>query len=233
MSCGIFSLLQAKDGEEALAMALETSPDLIISDIMMPRKDGIEFCRAIKADLTTCHIPFILLTAKATIEEQINGIQTGADLYIPKPFSIRFLTTHIRQIIVSRQKMYARFSQDVYLMPGKAATNALDQAFLQKAIDYIIANLKDPQLSVDSIADLFNLSRMQVYRKIKALSGKSVVEFIKMVRMKQAIRLMDEHSHTLSEIAFEVGFNSPSYFTRCFKEEYGKAPSEYLGATNP
>jgi signal transduction histidine kinase/DNA-binding response OmpR family regulator/streptogramin lyase len=227
-----FSVLQARDGEEALAMALEMNPDLIISDIMMPRKDGIEFCRAIKSELSTCHIPFILLTAKATIDDQINGIGTGADLYIPKPFSIRYLTTHIRQIIASRQKMYARFSQDVYLMPGKAATNALDQAFLQKAIDYIILNLKDPQLSVDSIADLFNLSRMQVYRKIKALSGKSVVEFIKMVRMKQAIKLMDAHSHTLSEIAFEVGFNSPSYFTRCFKEEFGKAPSEYLGATN-
>ena len=114
-------------------------------------------------------------------------------------------------------------------MPGKAASNALDEAFLTKAIDYIIQNLNDPQLSVDSVAALFNLSRMQFYRKIKALTGKSVVEFIKMVRMKQAIKLMDAHNLTLSEIAYEVGFNSASYFTRCFKEEYGKTPSEYLG----
>lgn len=226
-----FSVVEARDGEEGLAIALEKNPDLIISDIMMPLKDGIELCDAIKSDLNTSHIPFILLTARATIEEQINGIKTGADLYVSKPFNIRYLIAHVHQIINSRQKLYARFSQDVYLMPGKATTNALDQEFLQKALDYIVANLQDPQLSVDSVAALFNLSRMQAYRKIKALTGKSVVEFIKMVRMKQAIKLMDSHRLTLSEIAFEVGFNSASYFTRCFKEEYGKTPSEYLEQT--
>jgi DNA-binding response OmpR family regulator len=223
-----FTVLEAKDGEEGLAISSERNPDLIISDIMMPIKDGIELCHAIKSDLNTSHIPFILLTAKATTEDQINGIKTGADLYISKPFNIRYLITHIRQIIASRRQLYARFSQDVYLMPGKATTNALDQQFLQKVIDYVLSNLQDPQLTVDSIVHLFNLSRVQVYRKIKALTGKSVVEFIRMVRMKQAIKLMDTHKLTLSEIAFEVGFNSASYFTRCFKEEYGKTPSEYL-----
>lgn len=224
-----FSVLEARDGEEALAVALEKNPDLIISDIMMPKKNGIDFCHAIKSDLNTSHIPFVLLTAKATVDDQINGINTGADLYLSKPFNIRCLMAQVRQMIDSRRKLYARFSQDVYLTPGKATTNALDQAFLQKAIDYVAINLQDSQLSVDSLAALFNLSRMQVYRKIKALTGKSIVEFIRMVRMKQAIRLMDGHKLTLSEIAFEVGFNSASYFTRCFKEEYGKTPSEYLG----
>ena len=223
-----FSVMEAADGEEGHEISLRESPDLIISDIMMPRKDGIEFCRAVKSDLTTSHIPFVLLTAKATVEDQIKGVATGAHLYVPKPFSIRYLMAHVRQIIASRQRLYARFSQDVYLMPGKAASNALDQAFLEKAIDYIVENLNDPQLTVDSIAAPFNMSRIQFYRKIKALTGKSVVEFIKMVRMKQAIKLMDAHSLTLSEIAYEVGFNSASYFTRCFKEEYGKTPSEYL-----
>jgi signal transduction histidine kinase/ligand-binding sensor domain-containing protein/DNA-binding response OmpR family regulator len=223
-----FTVYEAKDGHEGLQMVGEINPDLIISDIMMPVKDGIEFCDAIKSDLGTCHIPFILLTAKATMDDQIKGINTGADLYISKPFNVRYLMAHVQQMIASRRKLYARFSQDVYLMPGKATTNVLDQDFLQRAIDYVIANLQDPQLSVDSIAGLFNLSRMQVYRKIKALTGKSVVEFIRMVRMKQAIKLMDSHKLTLSEIAFEVGFNSASYFTRCFKEEYGKTPSEYL-----
>ena len=162
------------------------------------------------------------------VEDQIEGISTGADVYITKPFSIRFLVTHVNQIIESRQKLYARFSQDVYLLPGKIATNEIDQAFLQKAIDFITENLQDPQLGVDSIADLFNLSRMQVYRKIKALSGKSVVEFIRMVRVKQALKLMEAHKFTLSEIAFQTGFNSSSYFTRVFKDEFGKTPSEYL-----
>jgi signal transduction histidine kinase/ligand-binding sensor domain-containing protein/DNA-binding response OmpR family regulator len=223
-----FSVLEANDGVEGVTISLEKNPDLIISDVMMPFKDGLEFCHAIKSDLNTSHIPFILLTAKATMEDQINGINTGADLYVSKPFNIQYLIAHVRQIIASRQKLYARFSQDVYLMPGKATCNALDQAFLQKAIDYVISNLQDPQLSVDSIAALFNLSRMQAYRKIKALTGKSVVEFIRMVRMKEALKLMDAHKLTLSEIAFEVGFNSASYFTRCFKDEYGKTPSEYL-----
>jgi signal transduction histidine kinase/ligand-binding sensor domain-containing protein/DNA-binding response OmpR family regulator len=223
-----FSVLEARDGKEGLAIALEKNPYLIISDIMMPNVDGIEFCNSIKADINTSHIPFILLTAKSTIDDQINGIKTGADVYITKPFNIRYLKAHLHQIIESRQKLYSRFSQDVYLMPSMIASNALDEAFLQKAIDYILKNLQDTQLSVDSVADLFNLSRMQVYRKIKGLTGKSVVEFIRMVRMKQAIKLMDTHKFTLSEIAFEVGFNSSSYFTRCFKEEYNKTPSEYL-----
>ena len=223
-----FSVLEATDGKEGLAIALEKNPYLIISDIMMPNMDGIEFCNTIKSDINTSHIPFILLTAKSTIEDQITGIQTGADVYISKPFNIRYLMAHLHQIIESRQKLYSRFSQDVYLMPSMVTSNALDEAFLQKAIDYILKNLQDTQLSVDSVADLFNLSRMQVYRKIKGLTGKSVVEFIRMVRMKQAIKLMDTHKFTLSEIAFEVGFNSSSYFTRCFKEEYNKTPSEYL-----
>lgn len=223
-----FCVIAARDGEEGLMMAKEELPDLIISDIMMPLKDGIELCHEIKSDLHTCHIPFILLTAKATIEDQIHGVTSGADLYVPKPFNVRYLIAHVNQIIGSRRQLYARFSQDVYLMPGKATSNALDQEFLQKAIDYVVSNLQDTQLGVDSIAGLFNLSRMQVYRKIKALTGKSVVEFIRMVRMKEAIKLMDTHKYTLAEIAFEVGFNSASYFTRRFKEEFGKTPSEYL-----
>ena len=223
-----FSVLEAKDGKEGLALALEKNPYLIISDIMMPNVDGIEFCKTIKGDINTSHIPFILLTAKSTIEDQISGIKTGADVYITKPFNIRYLMAHLHQIIDSRQKLYSRFSQDVYLMPSMIASNALDEAFLNKAIDYIIKNLQDTQLSVDSVAGFFNLSRMQVYRKIKGLTGKSVVEFIRMVRMKQAIKLMDTHKYTLSEIAFEVGFNSSSYFARCFKEEFNKTPSEYL-----
>ena len=223
-----FTVLEAANGEEGLALAAERIPDLIISDVMMPQKDGIELCSAIKSNINTSHIPVILLTARTTVEDQINGVNNGADLYITKPFNIGFLVANIRQIIASRQKLYTRFSQDVYLMPGKVATNELDQAFLQKAIDYIINNLTDSQLSVDSIAAIFNVSRMQVYRKIKALTGKSVVEFIRNIRMKQAVKLMDTHKYTLAEIAYQTGFNSSSYFTRCFKEEYGKTPSEYL-----
>jgi signal transduction histidine kinase/ligand-binding sensor domain-containing protein/CheY-like chemotaxis protein/AraC-like DNA-binding protein len=223
-----FMVVEAKNGEEGLAIATERSPDLIISDILMPVKSGIELCREIKSNVKTSHIPFILLTAKAMVNDQIVGIASGADVYITKPFSIRVLIAHVNQIIESRQKLYSRFSQDVYLLPAKVATNEIDEVFLQRAINYIVDNIQDSQLGVDSIAGIFHLSRMQVYRKIKALTGKSVVEFIRMVRVKQALKLMDTHKHTLQEIAYQTGFNSPSYFTRVFKEEYGKTPSEYL-----
>jgi signal transduction histidine kinase/ligand-binding sensor domain-containing protein/CheY-like chemotaxis protein len=223
-----FQILEAGNGQEGLEMACEVSPDLIISDILMPIKNGIELCNNIKTNLKTSHIPFIMLTARTTVEDQIIGIENGADIYITKPFSIRFLMVHVNQIIESRQKLYSQFSKDVYLLPNKVAQNKIDQEFLQKAIDYIIENMQNPQLGVNSIADLFHLSRMQVYRKIKALTGKSVVNFIKMIRIKQALKLMETQKYALSEIAYLTGFNSASYFTTCFKEEYGKAPSEYL-----
>ena len=223
-----YSVIEAMDGDEGYAIAMERVPDLIISDIMMPGKSGIELCHVIKTEVSTSHIPFILLTAKATVDDQITGVSTGADLYVTKPFNIRYLMAQIHQIIESRKVLYSKFSQDVYLMPGKVANNEIDQAFLQKAIDHIVNNLQDSQLGVHSLADLFNASRVQIYRKIKALTGKSVVEFIRMVRIKQAIKLMDTHKFTLSEIAYQTGFSSSSYFTRCFKDEYGKTPSEYL-----
>ena len=158
--------------------------------------------------------------------------KTGADVYITKPFNLRFLMAHIRHILDSRQKLYAHFSKDGYLLSKKMANNEIDQTFLQRVVDHIMDNIQDKQLGVDSIADLFSLSRVQVYRKIKALTGKSVVEFIRMVRLKQALRLMETKKYRLSEIAFQTGFNSASYFTRSFKEEYGKPPSEYLEVLN-
>ncbi len=200
----------------------------------MPEKTGLEFCKEIKSNIKTSHIPFIMLTAKASVDDQISGVTSGAEVYITKPFSIRFLIAQVNQIIETREFIYSRFSQDVHLMPAKVASNELDQAFLQRAIDYVIDNLQDPQLGVDSLAELFNLSRKQVYRKLKGLTGKSAVDFIRMVRLKEALKLMDTHRYTLSEIAYATGFNSASYFTRCFKDQFGKAPSEYLesGAHN-
>ncbi|MBU3821399.1 response regulator [Flavobacteriaceae bacterium XHP0103] len=223
-----YEVLEAKDGQEGLEMALEVGPDLIISDVLMPIKDGLEFCSEIKNNIKTSHIPLILLTAKSTVEDQIKGVASGADVYITKPFSIRFLTVQVSQIIESRQKLYSQFNQDVNLVPNKMTNNEIDQAFLQKAIDFIVENIQNPQLGVNSIADLFGLKRMQVYRKIKALTGKSVVNFIRMVRIKEAIKLMDTQKYNLNEIASMTGFNSASYFATSFKEECGKAPSDYL-----
>lgn len=223
-----FSVTEAKDGNDGLLAAFEKIPDLIVSDVVMPTKTGIELCREIKSDIRTSHIPFILLTAKTTTEDQVKGLETGADVYVTKPFSARVLKAHVKQIILARRKLYVHFSQDAYLMPGNLTSNEIDKEFLQKAIDFINENLLNTQLSVESIAELFNLSRSQVYRKIKALTGQTVVEFIRVIRLKHALKLMETKKYTLSEVSYLSGFNSLSYFTRSFKDQYGKAPSEYI-----
>ena len=223
-----FNVGQAGDGQAGIELAQSEIPDLIVSDILMPRTSGIELCKTIKSDIRTCHIPVILLTAKTSINEQIEGIETGADVYITKPFNIQFLCAQINQLIRSRRELYAYFSKEVYMMPNKLAENELDQVFLKKAIDYIVSNITDNSLSVEGLADYLKLSRSNVYRKIKALTGQSIIDFIRLIRLKQAIKLMETNRYTLAEIAYQTGFTSPSYFTKCFKKQYGKPPSEFL-----
>jgi DNA-binding response OmpR family regulator len=223
-----FIVSQARDGQEGIDIALSKVPDLIITDIVMPGKDGIELCRTLKSDIRVSHIPIILLTARTGVEEHIEGIDTGADAYLPKPFNIRILFTQVRQLIDSRRKLYHTFSQNVYMMPGKLAENELDRSFLDQAVSHIVKHITDPQLNVETLADLFSMSRSQVYRKIKALTGKTAVEFVRNVRLKQALTLMESKKYTLAEIAYQTGFASPSYFSKSFREQYGKAPSEFM-----
>jgi signal transduction histidine kinase/ligand-binding sensor domain-containing protein/DNA-binding response OmpR family regulator len=223
-----FIVSHADNGHDGIRLAQERIPDLIISDVLMPGRDGISLCKEIKSDVRTSHIPVILLTAKASTEDHVTGIDNGADIYVSKPFSLQVLRSHVRQIIHARRNLYARFSQEAYLMPAGLADNNLDKEFLQTAINYVEKNLLNTQLSVESLAALYNVSRSQVYRKIKALTGHSAVEFIRTIRLKKALKLMEEKRLTLSEIAYRTGFNSLSYFTRSFKDQYGKAPSEYL-----
>ena len=223
-----FNISQAEDGKIGIELALNEVPDLIVSDILMPHFSGIELCKIIKTDIRTCHIPIILLTAKTTISDQIEGVEIGADAYITKPFNMHFLFAQINQLIQSRRKLYAHFSQDVYMMPNKLTDNEMDQKFVQKAIDYIIENIADNTLNVEGLAEAMNLSRSNVYRKIKALTGNTIIEFIRMVRLKQALKLMETKKYSLAEIAYLTGFTSPSYFTKSFKDHYGKPPSEYM-----
>jgi ligand-binding sensor domain-containing protein/signal transduction histidine kinase/DNA-binding response OmpR family regulator len=223
-----YTIVQSDSGKSGIELAFNIIPDLIVSDILMPQCSGIELCNVLKADIRTCHIPIILLTAKTTISDQIEGVEVGADAYITKPFNMQFLVAKINQLIQSRRKLYAHFSQDVYLMPNKMADNELDQRFLQKTIDYIVTNITDNTLNVEGLAVEMNLSRSNVYRKIKALTGMTIIEFIRIVRLKHAIKLMEAKKYTLAEIAYQTGFTSPSYFTKSFKDQYGKPPSEYL-----
>ncbi len=223
-----FNIILAENGQVGIEKALEVIPDLIVSDILMPHCSGIELCKRIKTDMRTCHIPVILLTAKTTIPDQIEGTESGADAYLTKPFNMQLLLTEINQLIQSRKKLYAHFSQDVYIMTNKLTNNEMDQQFLQKAIDFIVLNIENNKLNVDGMAAGMNLSYINTYRKIKALTGKTVIEFIRIVRLKQAIKLMEAKKYSLAEIAYMTGFTSPAYFTKCFKDNYGKPPSVFL-----
>jgi DNA-binding response OmpR family regulator len=224
-----FSVVSTNDGIQGIQLAIERTPDLILSDIALRGKDGLEVCKEVKGGLRTSHIPLILLSENASADDQVAGLESGADIYLIKPVNLRILRAHVTQIVSSRRKLYAKYSQDIYLIPEKLTINVIDKEFLQKAVDYVDRNLLNTQLSVETIADLYSISRSQVYRKIKALTGQTVVEFIRTIRLKQSLKLMEERRYTLSEIAFRTGFNSLSYFTRSFKDQYGKTPSEYAG----
>jgi signal transduction histidine kinase/ligand-binding sensor domain-containing protein/DNA-binding response OmpR family regulator len=223
-----YKIVIGKDGQEGLEKAFNNIPDLILTDVMMPKMNGIDLCKKIKDDVRTSHIPVIMLTAKTSIDDQVEGLEGGVDVYITKPFSIKFLQSQIKQLISSRQNLYSIFSREIHIIPGQFAKNKLDEKFLETIINFITSNITDNQLGVEMIAKHVNLSRGQVYKKIKAITGQSAVEFVRNIRLKQAVKLMETRKYSLSEIAYQTGFASPSYFTRSFKDHYGKAPSDFL-----
>lgn len=222
-----FEVHEADNGKEGILKAKEIVPDLIISDVIMPEIDGMELCKILKSDIATSHIPIILLTAKAAIENQIEGIELGAEVYITKPFSVKFLEAQIFRLIEFKESIYKRFLKENMLIPENAGRNSIDETFINKVLVFIEQNLSEPELNVEQLASSVNLSRIQVYRKIKALTGQPPVEFIRTVRLKKAANLILERKLTYAEIAYETGFATPSYFTRCFREHFGKTPSEY------
>jgi DNA-binding response OmpR family regulator len=221
-----YKTFSAENGKEALKLILKKMPDIIISDVVMPEMDGLELCRRIKGNIETSHIPIIMLTAKVEMENQIDGLETGADAYIQKPFNMRYLKVLVKNILEKRSNMFRAFSQNNIVIPSELSTNKIDEEFLQKVIHYIEINIENTQLSVDLLAQNMNLSRSQVYRKIKALTDFTANEFIRQIRLKKSLKLLSEGSMNISEIAYKVGFSSQSYFTRSFKEYYGKSPTE-------
>jgi ligand-binding sensor domain-containing protein/signal transduction histidine kinase/DNA-binding response OmpR family regulator len=223
-----YQIAEAPDGETGLMLAAEKNPDLIISDIIMPKVSGIELCKRIKGDIATSHIPVILLTSKDTIENQIEGIEIGADTYITKPFNVTHLLASVKNLIETRRRLFQRFSQEVYLLPKEVTTNKYDQKFLEHAIEYISTNIENEDISVEGLAASLTMNRSNVYRKIKALTGQSATEFIRTIRLKMAIKYLEAGEYNISEISYKVGINSPAYFTKCFKEHFGKLPSEFL-----
>jgi signal transduction histidine kinase/ligand-binding sensor domain-containing protein/DNA-binding response OmpR family regulator len=222
-----YKVLSAKNGEEGINIANESIPDLIITDVMMPGLSGIELCKILKNQVITSHIPIIILSAKTTINQQIEGLEMGADVYMIKPFNIDILKAQILRLISFRQAIYSRYLKENNLIPADSVSNKLDDAFMKKVMQFIDENLTNTDLNVDQLASCVSLSKVQTYRKVKAISGLSIVEFIRMVRLKKASQLILEGKLNFSEIAFDTGFSTPSYFSKCFHDHYGKTPSEF------
>jgi len=217
-----YQIETAHDGQAGIEKALEIVPDIIICDVMMPRKDGFEVCEILKQDERTSHIPIILLTAKATQADRITGLQTGADAYLTKPFDKQELYIRLVQLVELRRTLQKRYSK------GLLSTTAItpDDRFITKVQAFIEENLDEERLSVPDICEHIGLSRMQVHRKLKALTGKSTTQFIRFIRMQHARQLLQKTDLQIAEIAFRVGYADPSYFSRQFSQEFGNPPSE-------
>lgn len=223
-----YTVITAFDGKEALALLADRHPDAIISDVMMPEMDGLHFCKKIKQNIQTSHIPIILLTAKSEISQQLKGFEMGADDYILKPFSIALLDAKVRSLLRTRDRLREYYKNTGEIEPEKLTFNHLDQEFLEKAIAIVESNLDEYNFSVEILSQQLGMSRTNLYLKIKAITGDTVTAMIKRIRLKKAVELLQERKYTLSEIAYKCGFNTPSYFSTTFKQFYGCMPSEYL-----
>lgn len=229
-----YQLIEAANGQAGLEMACKEVPDLIISDVMMPVMNGLEFCQRIKNDVATSHVPVILLTARALSQHQVEGYESGADAYITKPFQPEVLMARVDNLLRQRQKLRELWSgtthQEAPTKPesieGSSTLNVREEAFIQRFRDVVTKQMSNSDLSVEDIGSELNLSRVQLYRKIKALTGQSPVELTRHIRLKRGRDLLETTDMTISEIAYKVGFTAPSYFTKCFKDEFGILPGE-------
>ncbi len=223
-----YQVLQAENGLEGWTIALKTIPDIIICDVMMPDIDGFELCRKIRKDERTSHIPIILVTALGSREHEIEGLSSGADDYITKPFDLGILQTKIENILSVRQSLKQKYTSEMLLQPRNVILSSPDERFLQKAIEVVENNISDPDLDIEHFATEIGVSRMQLYRKLDALTEMTVKEFVRNIRLKRAAQLLVQKKLNISEIAYAVGFKDLSHFRKCFKLEFGMSASEYV-----
>jgi signal transduction histidine kinase/ligand-binding sensor domain-containing protein/DNA-binding response OmpR family regulator len=222
-----YRVIEAEEGERAYKMASETIPDLIISDVMMPKMNGVELCSKLKGNEKTDHIPVILLTAKASVENKIEGLETGADDYIVKPFEMSELLIRIKNLLESRKKLRERFSREITLQPASISITPLDEKLLRRVMEIMEEHISDSNFGVELFCQEAAMSRVQLYRKLKALTDQSPSDFIRSMRLKRAAELIIHNAGNIAEVAFQVGFKEPSYFTKCFQMQFGKTPSEF------
>jgi signal transduction histidine kinase/DNA-binding response OmpR family regulator len=216
----------ARDGQEGIEKAIAEVPDIIISDVMMPRKDGFELCQTLKTDERTSHIPIILLTAKADVESRISGLQRGADAYLAKPFEKAELMVRLEMLIKLRQQLQARYQNLDQSSPAEDEATQIEDAFIQKLNEQIFEHISDSSIDVQRLCEWTGMSRTQFHHKIKALTGRSASNYLRFVRLREAKKHLETSEKSISEIAYDLGFNDPAYFSRSFVKEFGLAPSE-------
>jgi signal transduction histidine kinase/DNA-binding response OmpR family regulator/ligand-binding sensor domain-containing protein len=223
-----YQLYEANDGKEALDIATEKIPDLIISDIMMPVMDGIELCKLVKDQFETSHIPFIILSAKDSLNSKIEGLGSGADFYFSKPLNMDLLLLTIKNVFDLHEKMRQKYNNDYLAEVTELVQSAKDKEFLQKLLNTIEENMSDPNLDVNFLCNHLYLSRTKLYQKIKSVTDQSVGEFIRTIRLKKAVQIMTHEDVSMNEIVDRIGLQSNSNFSRAFKKEYGKSPMQYI-----
>lgn len=223
-----YHIHQAINGNEGWEKALEVIPDIIISDIIMPEMDGYELCKRIKNDERTSHIPVLLLTAMHSKDHEIRGLAKGADDYITKPFDLSVLQAKVENMLSIRDSLKEKYTSTMVLEPTNVVLSSPDEKFLKRVVDVIEENISDSDLDIENFALKVGVSRMQLYRKLNALTNMTVKEFIRNIRLKRATQLLDQQKLNISEIAYQVGFKDLSHFRKCFKREFGMSASEYI-----
>lgn len=223
-----FQILEAEDGETGIESAIDHIPDLIITDVMMPKKSGYEVCDTLKNDLRTSHIPIIMLTAKASRDEKLEGLRMGADDYLLKPFDAEELELRVNNLIQLRKQLRERFATSISLKPEEVTANSIDQIFLEEALTIVERNMSNESFNVDMLATELSMSKPNLNRKLRALVNQSSNQFIQTLRLRRAADLLKNQSGTVSEIAFQTGFSSTAYFIKCFKDHFGETPGNYL-----
>lgn len=221
-----YRVFDAIDGEAGIEKAMEIIPDVIVCDVMMPGKDGFDVTKTLKKQEKTSHVPIVLLTAKAGVENRITGLETGADAYVPKPFSSDELHARIKNLIAGRKKLKEKYSRSLLVKPEVVAEPSMEEKFLLRVKAVVEEHLDDENFSVEELSKKVGMSRAQLHRKLIALTGKSASRFVRNYRLEHAYQLLEKKVGTVSEIAYRVGYSSPAYFTKCFTEDFGISPSQ-------
>jgi len=223
-----YQVIEAADGREGFLKAREMAPGMIISDVIMPGMNGFEFCRAVKQDIDTCHIPFLILTARTAAAAQVEGLDAGADYYFSKPLNMELLMLSIRNRFDQDRKLKERYSRESHVEAMELVHSEKDREFMSRLLETIDSQLANPEFDIDWLCQEMGMSRTRLYQKIKGISRQSIGDFIRTIRLKKAVQIMTHEDVTLTEVMMRVGIQTQSYFTKAFKKEFGKTPGQFL-----